>query len=1144
MNRKLQLFVQIAMPIAVYGSVVTPGENAVWLSRGDAATFKVEDGQTALQSGILNAEKGASVEKVGKGTMRLPLANVTSSDELALSVREGTLSIQSGTQPIVGKPTELLNRAAIWLDAAKNVIEVTDSDGSHVQEWRDCRETESAAPFAHYHGYVSRTSDTASVWPIKTTGNLGAAIDFRGYGSYCCLGFQDPSSDAVPTAVANMARITVGDVFVVHSITRSGNGTDLGGWGFIIGTTGDEYHPQNALFSLNKYWIKSECATSQESRWWLNGLEFDATAEMPALGDYVYDIKHYNVKPKACGLCLYSNPALPNRAGGDLIYEVLLFAEKLTEAEHAQIRRYLTDKYSKTPETTGPRSFLVAENAALNLEDVSSGVSVIGAGSISKNVGTDFIWNYYPGLVFGGRYNLSGGDSAKSVLREDLTLRVMSGGVLATENVDYGAKVSIDASDETVFQKVGDLNARVDQIPETVKKVEVVNGVLSVAPGGMAGDSVPPSETGVAEITNPDFQLDSPTMELWMNGSKPATQKGWTCVYSPGYQFGDSYALITVPTAGADGTAWYKTNTKPDGDAYLAMRGDTMLYTTFHVSVSGRYDLDFDIFHQGGWPYCSFSVWIGKDLDHLELAGGVPQFVTGMWERRTVRTPFVTKGTDWIVALRMNTYYNASDTFTSKSHYFVDNLAMRFVPETQTVFPVPNGDFEWLDPNAALANKDTKLENRKFGDYTATGWEFVQPGWTVKTTTGLALFGANNTDENIQYANSAMVGCGAAQLLIASTSGCAKVTFAAPAGRWRLRAYVSPWRKSNIVATMKHTYATGGLVARVKVGEATMTSLGKVSLPGLQAKVASWDASFDVPSGGATAVLELSCADTDSCGALVDNLELVSDSAVGNLVKDGDFELGFAQDRWIADTSRQIADTPCARVAAARSAAITGRDVSQYDSPLNDYRGGTGTYCAYIGDCGAIYQTVTVPTAGRYRFSYYTRARYYGANESLAFCYAGNRFRSILISGSGETNVLDEVSVLSTNWVAHAAMVTIKNAGTYVLRVEGLNVPTVKTVDRVFCSGWDKRGFIDGVALAKISDGGAPEATPFDGECTVTVAKGAKLRLDYTGTNHVEKIKLGGRTVSGVISAETNPDYIIGEGAIQSDRKGLMMICK
>mgnify|MGYP003314668323 CR=1 FL=1 len=156
---------------------VAPGPEAVWASREDQVIFAVEQDRQMTQSGAMCAEAGATFQKVGAGEMKAQLRSVIGTDDVNLMLREGKLSVEVGSEPVLEPPTDILNTAAIWLDATKNVVETQGADGtSHVTEWRDCRETESAVPFAYYRGCVVQAAGghpNGLKWPAKGS-NLSA----------------------------------------------------------------------------------------------------------------------------------------------------------------------------------------------------------------------------------------------------------------------------------------------------------------------------------------------------------------------------------------------------------------------------------------------------------------------------------------------------------------------------------------------------------------------------------------------------------------------------------------------------------------------------------------------------------------------------------------------------------------------------------------------------------------------------------------------------------------------------------------------------------------------------------------------------------------------------------------------------------
>jgi len=70
----------------------------------------------------------------------------------------------------------------------------------------------------------------------------------------------------------------------------------------------------------------------------------------------------------------------------------------------------------------------------------------------------------------------------------------------------------------------------------------------------------------------------------------------------------------------------------------------------------------------------------------------------------------------------------------------------------------------------------------------------------------------------------------------------------------------------------------------------------------------------------------------------------------------------------------------------------------------------------------------------------------------------------------------------------------------------------------------------------------AADATGDWDEMVVNVAQGAKLDLDYIGTNKVHTVRLGNHRRTGIISAETYPDFVTGSGALEVTPTGTIMI--
>ena len=68
------------------------------------------------------------------------------------------------------------------------------------------------------------------------------------------------------------------------------------------------------------------------------------------------------------------------------------------------------------------------------------------------------------------------------------------------------------------------------------------------------------------------------------------------------------------------------------------------------------------------------------------------------------------------------------------------------------------------------------------------------------------------------------------------------------------------------------------------------------------------------------------------------------------------------------------------------------------------------------------------------------------------------------------------------------------------------------------------------------------ECLRLDGGIVAVVDAEEKLRIDFADTNEVQSLRLGGRSVTGLVSAETHPEYLIGEGAFWVEPKGTVIL--
>ena len=178
-------------------------------------------------------------------------------------------------------------------------------------------------------------------------------------------------------------------------------------------------------------------------------------------------------------------------------------------------------------------------------------------------------------------------------------------------------------------------------------------------------------------------------------------------------------------------------------------------------------------------------------------------------------------------------------------------------------------------------------------------------------------------------------------------------------------------------------------------------------------------------------------------------------------------------------------------------------------------------------------QDLDLDEAGVYVFRMHTATRYnqkdggrtdQGLNPLKAYIYpAGGDFASQAVE-------IGAFAVETFEFVPRTAYFRVPSAGRWTLRIAGqsaqANCDRIARVDEVSVT---KTAF-----AADVPD--VPETTQ------VSVAAGAKLRLDYPGTIRLDRLELGGRGVSGTVTAARYPDYISGPGAVEVRAKATVIL--
>jgi hypothetical protein len=335
---------------------------------------------------------------------------------------------------------------------------------------------------------------------------------------------------------------------------------------------------------------------------------------------------------------------------------------------------------------------------------------------------------------------------------------------------------------------------------------------------------------------------------------------------------------------------------------------------------------------------------------------------------------------------------------------------------------------------------------------------------------------------------------GLVQLYI--SAGCtASVTFTPPAGTYRLAAS----------AALRLMNSSGSkdisLAASITPGGSSAVDIGACSLKNVfRMKDCILPKPFSVDGQTAITLTIWPKLNSGTQGHLViDNVRLVPE-----FVADGDFE----------------SSPSCWRTLAGQQEGSSG-SVHNYDNNPGAWGSdrASGSYCGKLTRDGSIYQDISIARSGLYRLSLKARTRQ-AAGSAAIDRFGRNPVAVDLIDLGVEAAAVKRIALFTpvyTTFTEFSWCMNIPKSGNWRLRFSGQSTD-------------DRTTFIDDVSF-KLETPSADTPSMPEG-LVIDVSEGAKLRLDYPGTGRVGKVRLGGNSVSGAISAATHPEYISGDGTL------------
>ena len=1117
----------------------------------------------------------STLYKTGAGTLAVNGGALKSVTDERLTVLEGAVNVTMSADADFTTPPAICDIAAFWVNASSvattnGVVEEGETPPAYVSKWLDVRETDPESPTRYYALPRWCTSEAYpatlyGVDPVTATFDGRDGVYFGGATSGQYMRWCKAGAEAQVSRIRHLFVVQAVTNCVGHFVGLIGGGRD----GPYLNTTGKETLAYDGTTAF-AYPRADICKPSGSAGYYLNGVKVDARFTSAKRAWQLWEIDYHDVLPAAnnFGCCGFQEgQILRGRQGMDYIGEILVFTNRLKEAERADVERYLLAKWNlpqyKSYSIRPPSmEIALAAGASATVTGADGAVTpplaFAGAGTVTKDGAGVLALGPTDGLAFTGDFAWNAGKVRfQGGNLPPLTVRAGEKYAFANYNATSNPSMDGDLRSGLTCTKTADAGAgtvettgngwlRVHTVSNDVKRLKVGMGTANLGSvlqleGRVRAAAAPAPGGARATFANPDLEMPFAIGQANFDRTVVTsgnTLNGWT-------SRAGAYCLICTqaPRSARTWSQWVDDSIEipRPGTNILQQVGAGTFSTTVSVPAAGVYELSFDAasrysYNAGsnvnttrGTPYYyadqqpQAEIYLGRTWETREKVGDLPVGCR-RFERYRYRIEVPEAG-NWELGFRtLDSGWDAC--------LFMDNFEMTRVAEPTTVetFKIPNGNFDRLvRPTSDISLTHPYVHGRFCTLNEVEGWTLSVANPNVRYGNLLTngVIGVVTSGIPVNYGGYMqlfpLADCieGSAALAFVSTGGVAATTFTVPPGTWRLRGLV---RRYPLFYEGDY-WQTGApsLKAVITRGDGTAVELGAVR-PATQVMTPmTWPNAFTV-AADEQVTLSLSQAAGNAVGML-DDLELVKVETEdrGNLIANADFE---SDSDW---TVYFVPDLPRTKYY------WGGRHPMTAETKYRGYASYSGNYFLRLQNVRGAYQDVTVPQAGLHRFTMHVRARADGT------WYANNPVRVWLAQG-GTTNVLATTPTLySRNWMEVSYLVDVPAAGTWRLGIEGRCRPEVIERENAGGANADLDAYIDDVSLVRCRD--TVDAVPtLPHDLKIEVAEGAQLLLDFTGTAKCGPVTYDGVVHVGTIDASTHPEFVTGMGTLESASDGTAII--
>ena len=1065
------------------------------------------------------------LDKVGGGVYSLSAEQIRARSELGVNVHQGTLAFSDagGEVPGVTEPPAVLGAAVLWLEAGTNVV--ADSNG-YVTKWHDVREMQSDGVWGatHYRGIAAIANIEGATNPVIRTNAAGQPmVYFNGKESGSYMTFQKPNGTAVEDIV------NVHHIFQVLCISNSlgyplGNRSSADGIAY--------FHPQYSDGSLGYYLNPNGVGDPSVSggKAYLDGAYKDMTATMATPGMHLTEYQITEARAAKVGRFFEDRGmggGTYKRSGGDYIGEVVLFTNRLDEADRLAVGEYLLEKWvvraARMPLSVKTVRGAVAQVTA-EAGVTTAAIRAMGAGTFVKDGdGTASLVGPAYGSGDAAAVRVDAGD-----VRTDLAVVDV-----AARTGDAYTKAGVNGNERTVSRTAapaGEFSVsggvwRVSEVPADVKKITAAADEL-VLMGGMreAGFN---AAHGTIEATIPNHSFEKGSLSQ-LDYGKTTTVEGWTFrTYTTADVGQNGYVyLLTLPNE-SDWRVMHPYRA-PDGAKVFMASGPFEAWCTVNVPTGGIYELSFKYCKRGNTnpSAVDFAIVTGTQTNWIgrHYATSLSDF-----REQSYRTP-------WLAAGDHVLYFCRLKKDGRLPHY--DDFHLRLVPEENIeTAPVPNGNFEMAEYAGMRLDKALPITNAWSKASTLDGWTLSQ---TAAAVTQPSVAPSSRFTPGY-FREARAVGDG--QLVFSSAGGVAtSPAFKLPAGKWRLRCQGARWctRGVSLWAWNGNNVVSGtpNLSATVTMnGAGEPVALGSFSVPSILPSMYSFGNPITVT---AEDEIVLSLTQTvDGAAVVLDDLEFERVVETDELVMNGGFASNLSG--WTTGTLKNDADSYLSKCNLLRK----GDTEDHYSHNTCD-----GNPGVMMIQAAWLEQNIVFPSSGVYRLSFWTATRWDYTYNGGQLVYGGNALEAYL-ARNGVTNAIGRTDAcLSTNFQHRVYTFAVPAAGTYTFGIRSLNswptpdgghILTQPTGYGVQFVTSDSHVFLDAVSITPAGDLPPPDV---NSQVEVKLDAATRLRLDYEGTVEIERLNLGGKPVVGIIDATHASGLVYGPGSLFVRPKGMVLLFK